>query len=97
MTTIMKDREDTIIRNIQSGNNHCGTLAAAVTNGDDEYFRECVRPILAAYEDEAAALRQQRQEALETAEKRRQVLEYLVANLAIPPAMMATVAPALGR
>lgn len=97
MSNVKKEREDTIIRNIMSGQNGCGTLAAAAMNGDDEYFRRCVMPILDAYEQEAAALRQQRQEALETAEKRRQALEYAVSNLAIPAAMKPMLATALGR
>ncbi len=97
METVIQERVETVVRNIMSGDNGCGTLAHAVQTGDRGYFRRCVRPVLDVYESEAASLRAQRQEALDLSEKRRQALEYLVSNLAIPPAMRATVEPALGR
>lgn len=97
MENVMEERIETVVRNIMSGDNGCGTLAHAAQTGDRGYFRRCVRPVLDVYESEADALRAQRREALDLSEKRRQALEYLVANLAIPPAMRAVVEPALGR
>lgn len=80
----MNDRVETAVRNIMSGDNTCGTLATAAYNGDHEYFRRAIRPIVDAYDGEIAALRQQRDAALADATDKRFALEAVVANLAIP-------------
>ncbi len=93
----LQEREDTIIRNIFSGNNRCGTLQSAVTNHDDQYFRHAVRPALAVYEDEAEYARRQRDTLLRQSEKRRQALEFVASNLPLSGEIAKVVGEALER
>lgn len=91
------EREDTIIRNILSGDNQCGTLQTAVANKDHEYFRRACHGSLAAYEDEARGYRIQRDGILKESEQRRQALEYVAANVQLTGEAAKIVGDALGR
>ena len=98
MTTIAQERIDTVVRNIISGDNVCGTLANAVQKRDADYFRRAVAPVIRVYEEEAAAIRRQRDAASADAEGKRQTLEMVASNLAIHnPDVKAAVERALGR
>ena len=85
---IKQERLDMAVNNILSGVNACGTLAKAVENGDGKYFRAAIAPIVDAYEEEAAALRRQRDVALADAETKRFALESIASNMTIPPGPM---------
>ena len=77
----MDERLEMAVRNIMSGNNACGTLAKAVANGNADYFRQMLRPVIDVFEQEAAELRRQRTEALHDAETKRFALEFIASNL----------------
>lgn len=99
MNDVAKERIDTAVRNILSGDNACGTLANAVQKRDASYFWRAVAPLAQAYEEEAAAIAAQRQAALDEAGKCRYALEIIIANggnLRLPE-VNAAVCKALGR
>lgn len=85
MNNIAMDRLETAVNNIMSGNNSCGTLANAALSGDRDYFRAMVAPLVVVYEDEAEALRKQRDDALRDVEAKRFALESVLSNMTIPP------------
>lgn len=80
-----EERVETVVRNIMSGDNVCGTLANAALNSDTDYFRRAVQPVVDVYESEASLLRKQRDDALRDAEAKRFALESILSNMAIPP------------
>ena len=80
----LKDRLETAVNNIMSGDNRCGTLANAAYNSDRDYFRRAVRPVVVTYEEEAEELRRQRDFLLRDIEEKRFALESVLANLAVP-------------
>lgn len=77
----MTERLETAVRNIMSGDNACGTLANAAYNNDHDYFRRAIAPVVDAYEEEAAALAKQRDDALKDAEAKRYALEFIAQNI----------------
>lgn len=77
----MTERLETAVRNIMSGDNVCGTLANAAYNNDHEYFRRAIAPVVDAYEEEAAALAKQRDDALKDIEAKRFALEFIAQNI----------------
>jgi hypothetical protein len=79
-----KTRLETAVSNIMSGDNNCGTLANAALNGDSDYFRDKIRPVVAVYEQEAEDLRQQRDAANRDVELKRFALESILSNMDIP-------------
>lgn len=100
--TVQQERVETVVSNIMSGNNNCSALSKAVQAGDKEYFRRCVRPVVDAYEVEAAGLREQRQAALNQAETFRRSLEFVAQNMGgsvqiTDPAIIQTMSAALDR
>ena len=84
MTNTTQERLETAVNSIMSGDNTCGTLVNAALNSDRDYFREKIRPVVDVYEDEAAALRKQRDDALRDVNDKRFALESVLSNLDIP-------------
>lgn len=76
-----RERIDTIIRNIFSGKNECGTLSDAIENGKGEFFYNCIAPCIAVYESELQTMRDQRDSALKENENKRFSLESIASNL----------------
>ena len=90
------DRLEAAVRNILSGGNACGTLLEAARRGDGGYFRQMIAPFFFTYEQEADALRRQRDDALRDAETKRFALEMAASNLDIDsPDVRAAFAQAL--
>lgn len=81
--TILNDRLDTAVRNIFNCGNCCDALVKAAQTKDYAYFAKALTPVLVAYEQEAAALRHQRDAALRDAEAKRFALESMVSNMRI--------------
>lgn len=79
-----KERIDTAVRNILSGNNGCGTLANAAMQGNAEYFAKAIQPVVDTYEQELAEVRQQRDYANRVIEMKRFALEMVVSNITLP-------------
>lgn len=93
---IANERLETAVRNIMSGNQDCGTLANAALNGDGDYFRQMVKPVVDIYEQEAAELRRQRDSALHDAESKRFALEMVASNVSsLPSSVKAAIEKAL--
>jgi hypothetical protein len=97
---IAQERLETSVRNIMSGDNNCGTLANAALNGDGDYFRRMIAPVIDVYEREAAELRQLRDAASRDAEDKRFALEFIAQNLGgsvliTEPAIIAAIRKAL--
>ncbi|MCC8189070.1 MAG: hypothetical protein LIP77_00345 [Planctomycetes bacterium] len=84
MNTTAQERTETVVRNILSGKNGCGTLQDALVRGDADFFRRMVRPVIGVYEEEAQVLREQRDAALRDAEVKRVALEAILSTLPIP-------------
>jgi len=79
-----KERIKTAVDNIMSGNNGCGTLAHAAIQADREYFEKAIAPVVQAYEEEIAAIRQQRDYANRDNEIKRFALESVASNIPLP-------------
>lgn len=96
--SVLKERIETTVRNIMSGNNECGTLSDAVVAGDGEFFRRMVYPSLYIYDQELHDMRNQRDKYSKAEEEKRQALEYVVQNIPAPGGIVQDyVEKALGR
>ena len=73
-----------VARNILSGNNACGALQKAVTNGDAGYFAAAAEAALKVRREEIEQVRSQRGQALREVEKYRFALELLAQNAVKP-------------
>ncbi len=76
-----KERVETAVRNILSGNNGCGTLAKAAAEADATYFERAIMPVVEAYEEELKAEKIQRARLLKEIEQKRFALEMVISNL----------------
>lgn len=83
MTDIGKERVDTIIRSIFSGNNACSTLFNAVESGDGQYFYNAIAPTITVYEHERIMKDNTIKRYLHEIEKKRFALESILTYIDI--------------
>jgi hypothetical protein len=96
---LVAERTATIVRNIASGNNACGTLFERQSGSlNTAFIAEAVRPILKVYEDEAQQLRADKMKLSRVSEERRQVLELIYSNCAasLPQTVLSRLCHLLG-
>jgi hypothetical protein len=95
---LVAERTATIVRNIASGNNACGTLMNQQGQLNIAFITEAVRPILKTYEDEANMLRRDRMESSRVSEEYRQVLTLVYSNCAdkLPAPILSRLCQILG-
>lgn len=79
-----EERIETVVRNIMSGDNVCGSLVKAAADRDQDYFRRAVAPMADVYDAEISLIRKQRDDALKDVEAKRFALESVLSNLDIP-------------
>lgn len=94
--TILDERLANIAYNITEGDVWRGAVKA-VAHQDIGFFIEKARPALEAYEEEAKALRAQREAALADVEVKRQALEAIASNMPLNGVAKDLVEKALGR
>jgi hypothetical protein len=78
---LVAERTATIVRNIVSGNNACGTLIDAQGRLNTAFVAEAVRPAVQVCIEEANMLRRDNDALRRDIEAKRFALEFIAANL----------------
>ena len=78
---LVAERTDTIIRNVASGNNACGTLMDAQGRLNTAFVAEAARPVVKICIEESDMLRRDLEALRHDIEAKRFALEFIAANL----------------
>lgn len=98
MDNIGKERVDTAVRNILSGQNNCSTLAKAAASGNGQYFYNAIAPVAAVYASELKDMAKQRDYYSADSESKRFALESIISNMspkAFPPSVVDAILKAM--